>query len=661
MDDFTPQSVGYALPEYLQSRRTAMRRQWVVQVVALSVSACCLIGAGWLLGRINVIRKEKQLVIDPATVKGLPPDLALLGKLGTFRALAIDWASIRADRFKDEGKTYEAMQLHQMVCALAPRFPQVWANAAWNMAYNISVMKYSPEERWKWVQNGIKLLRDKGIQYNPKAVGLYRELAWIYWHKVGDFLDDEHLNYKRALAVEMEAVLGAQPVTVTDQDYFDWFRKVVDAPRDLAKFMESDEEVARLVFRLRDVRLAPDESLLEFVAENFRPELREADLLKDRGEQDTLFVRRMGVLKEPQAAEALERLLSAVRSKVIRDKFKMDLDYMVDLMVKQYGPLDWRNTFSHGLYWSSFGNKVTRGRAGATPADVVNTAREIFFSLQSMITRGRITLWPDFDDPFASYIELSPDTRFIPYLYDTYLRVGKEQFGSRPGFKEGTPGPNYMNGFISCMQNWIELLYLEGGTENMQRAENYYVWLRENNPHPDGSTQEQYLMTLDEYVMGGLLDQLQTYKVASAIVRQFINRSLSQLAWGDQRGSLANLKRSRLCYEFWTEDTKTDPNERRKMQPFRVIYRDEIGSFMTRPEIAPLLKARLWRELDLDPRQMTFDGLRPYFERLSDAQTPPWDVLKSFPEPPGMEAFRQVEIETRGKRREGIEEGEKPN
>ena len=231
-----PQTLRHALPEHLAARRAAQQTEWGVQMVAVAVAAACFTLAGLLIGPVNAIRKEQQLVIDPQTIKGLPPDIALLGKLGTFRALAIDWASIRAERLKEQGKTYEAMQLHETVCALAPRFPKVWANAAWNMAYNISVSQYTPEARWQWVQNGIKILRDKGLKYNPRSVTLYKELAWIYWHKIGDFLDDDHLNYNRPLAVEMETVLGAPPVALHDQEYFDWFRKIVDAPRPGAVF-----------------------------------------------------------------------------------------------------------------------------------------------------------------------------------------------------------------------------------------------------------------------------------------------------------------------------------------------------------------------------------------------------------------------------------------
>ena len=118
--------LSYALPEHLAARRGALRREVGVQIVALSVAVVCLVGAALLVGPINTIRHERQLVINPAGLGGLPPDIALLCKLGTFRALAIDWAAIRAGRLKEEGKTYEALELHKTVCRLAPRFPSAW-------------------------------------------------------------------------------------------------------------------------------------------------------------------------------------------------------------------------------------------------------------------------------------------------------------------------------------------------------------------------------------------------------------------------------------------------------------------------------------------------------------------------------------------------------
>ncbi len=645
------------MSQHLTARHSAQRREGMTQLIAAVLALGCLIGAGVLIGPINRVRKERQFVIDPESFRGLPPDIALLGKLGTFRALAIDWAAIRADRLKQEGKTYEALELHKTICTLAPRYPQVWVNAAWNMAYNISVAQFTPESRWKWVRNGLELLRDRGIKFNPKSVTLYKELSWIYWHKIGDFLDDEHLNYKRALATEIERVLGAPPVTLEDKEYYDWFRKIVDAPHDLDALIDTDADVARLVAKLRDVQLAPDEMLLEFVARYLRPELQTAELVSESPDSETLTDRRLGILTVTDEQAATQRLLSAIRSKVLRERLKLNPERMNALM-EAYGPLDWRNAFSHSLYWSAEGDRISQGHENLNRNDQINNARFILFGLQKQIMKGRITLWPDFDDPFSAYIELTPDVRYIPYLFDAYLRFGKQYFGDDERFIEGTPGPNFMTGLVSNMQNWIELLYLEGGAQNLERAENYFAYLREFNRAADGSVQARYQKTLAEFVMGDLYDQLQTYKAATAIVRGFIQRALKQFSLGLRRAGTTSLRRAKQAFDIWQIATKRDLNERRKLQPLVVQIRDEIEIYLTHPRVAPLYKARLWKNLPVLQRQMVWDRSRPYFERLCESQDPAWSFARAFPQPPGMEGFRKTEIKLYGApRREDVELG----
>lgn len=655
-----PEALNFNLPEHLASRQKAKRRGWGVQVVSSLIAISCFVSAGIILKPINEIRRERQLVIDPATIKGLPADISLLGKLGTFRALAIDWASIRADRLKEEGKTYEALQLYETICNLAPRFPKVWVNAAWQMAYNISVARYTPEERWQWVRNGIRILRDKGIQYNPKSVTLYKELAWIYWHKIGDFLDDEHMSYKRALAVQMEEVLGAPPVTLRNKEYFDWFASIVNASRDLDAFIVDDDAVAVYVGELADVDLAPNQLLLSFVARHVRPELRVSDLLKDRPTMDPLLVKRLEMITDPDRVATRDRLLAAIRSKVLRERLKFDVDWMFDLMVNQYGPLDWRNAFSHALYWSSVGDRLSKGIARANEADAMNTARFILFSLQQLITRGRLSLWPNFDEPFRSYLDFTPDTRFIPYLYEAYMRLGKEQFGDDPRFVEGTPGPNFFHGFVSNMHVWIQLLYFEGGEENLRQAENYFAWLRRHNPSEDGTIQPRYQTTIDMFALGEILDRMNTYKAAGGVIKSFVARALKHYCLGEQRAASNAVKRAKLCYDYWQKPTRRDINERRTLPPFWRMVADSIEAFMKAQDVGTLFKARLWRELPIQQRQIVYDRLRVYFERLCDAQTPPWDATLAFAEPEGMESFRTRELDVRltpGSR--NAEEGEK--
>ena len=52
------------------------------------------------------------------------------------------------------------------------------------------------EDRWRWVEAGIRLLRDEGLRLNPKSADLYRELAWLFELKIGASIDDASPLYR---------------------------------------------------------------------------------------------------------------------------------------------------------------------------------------------------------------------------------------------------------------------------------------------------------------------------------------------------------------------------------------------------------------------------------------------------------------------------------
>jgi len=97
---------------------------------------------------------------------------------------------VRAEQLQDEGKYFAIVQLADWITKLEPHLTEVWAYHAWNMAYNISVMFPDPEDRWRWVKSGMRLLRDEGVRYDPDDPRLYCELAWIYQYKIGGPWDD---------------------------------------------------------------------------------------------------------------------------------------------------------------------------------------------------------------------------------------------------------------------------------------------------------------------------------------------------------------------------------------------------------------------------------------------------------------------------------------
>ena len=130
--------------------------------------------------------------------------------LGGFRGLLADYLWLRASDLQDEGRFFEVAQLADWITRLQPRYPEVWAYHAWNMTYNITAVIADPADRWHWVRNGVRLLRDEGIPSNPRDPKLYWELGWIFYDKVGGRWDEATLFYRISWAGEMsEAMSGA--------------------------------------------------------------------------------------------------------------------------------------------------------------------------------------------------------------------------------------------------------------------------------------------------------------------------------------------------------------------------------------------------------------------------------------------------------------------
>ena len=94
---------------------------------------------------------------------------------------------------------------------LQPELPSIWRFNAWNLAYNISVEFPTGEERWNWIYQGIKLLRDKALKYvpDPDSAKIYLELSWIIYHKISDTSDELNAYYKRMWAEIMQDVFGS--------------------------------------------------------------------------------------------------------------------------------------------------------------------------------------------------------------------------------------------------------------------------------------------------------------------------------------------------------------------------------------------------------------------------------------------------------------------
>jgi hypothetical protein len=106
------------------------------------------------------------------------------------------------------------------------------------------------------------------------------------------------------------------------------------------------------------------------------------------------------------------------------------------------------------------------------------------------------------------------------------------------------------------------------------------------------------------------------------------------------------MKWAKKGWTYYMKDKgiKIAGSARRDLPPLREMRNDALLHFLRLPQVAPIHKARLWHNLDLPTRQAAYDRLKPYFEELCAAQDPPFAPVKTFPEPPGMEEFRQTNV-----------------
>lgn len=147
---------------------------------------------------------------SPATMMAeAPPGVRFVSvALGGFRGLFADILWVRAADLQEEGRFFEVAQLSEWITKLEPRYAEVWAYHAWNMAYNITAVVPDPGDRWHWIRNGIRLLRDEGIPANPSNPKLYWELGWLFYDKAGGRWDEATPFYRVAWAGEITKLLG---------------------------------------------------------------------------------------------------------------------------------------------------------------------------------------------------------------------------------------------------------------------------------------------------------------------------------------------------------------------------------------------------------------------------------------------------------------------
>ncbi len=642
--------------QYVIERLEAQRRSFWVQVAALLGAAACIAIAAALQDPINRQRAELELTMHSNIYRDLPPEYAWVSAVGaTFRGLAADILWNKAENLKQEGKYFQSHQLAKWICTIQPRFPAVWDFQAWNLSYNISVGTHTAPERWQWVYNGIRLLRDEGIPNNPRSIKLYHTLAWIWFHKVGGITDDFHWDYKRQWAATMETLLGPPPAAVSDDEVVEWFRPVAEAPEQLDEVIRKRPGVANLVARLREMNIdvhagtSTDRIVHPLESNFFHPFTvyhRDQTLrgLRAKTPEEGERQRKLNAFFETAPADDFAALLAYLRAKVLREQYKMDPRFMYEitgrLVEGKRIPIDWRTPWSQSLYWGMYGAEQAGGVKNVKPFDLLANDRIVLFSLLDMMKQGRILFRINPDKPMQSSFTPMPDKRFIEAFHEKYLEYGKRHAESEE--KDALAGrvtaDILRSGHVNGLHMAIVALYFEGKKEQANR---YLQYLAEN--YRDSFTGKQqwfYLMGLEDFVKFELRDFLDNLTGARIFCYQRMQEAYLSLANGMDEDFNTTVEMIRYVYDEYMKTQEDDAIGRQKLPPLVRLWAETLAHFVLDPSLPLTVRSTVWilESQHNEVRQWCYDDVAPALKAECEREGLIFE--KAFPEPEGMEAFR---------------------
>ncbi len=491
---------------------------------------------------MNRIRSAEKLT-DVSPIRDAPPIVAFTTiALGGFRGLIADILFLRLQSSQEDENYFELVQLASWIVKLQPGFTSATSYLAWNMAYNVSVMFSAPEDRWRWVKNGLELLRDEALVYNPGDPSLYRQLGWMYQHKIGQIFDDAHKYYKSQLALEIIYILG-------DQDRFDW-KTLANSPRTEEEFLRSLGKRGKAFFDL----LAKKNTNLEKVERDFRRLNKFSESLESALNETGLLL----------------SLQNYFRRRWLKEELKLDADVVYEL-IRKYGYLDFRLPQAHAIYWAYLGLKHAPGN------EDLDCERMIFNSLKSAFTAGKLTYFAD-----TSSFHTSPNIALADAVRTAYLEA----------LAKYDNDTSVLAGYENFMVNAIVVLY----TFNQRgKARSFLKNMRESDRFRDNP---RYGRNLDAFVLQELAGDLSSMspQQAQQIIQALFFQSYEALILGDlERATGFELMARKIYASYMNKLVGRPERERRGLAEFKMIKSETLSEFseILRPNLQKRLSAGL--------------------------------------------------------------------
>ncbi len=244
--------------------------------------------------------------------------------LGPLKGLLVDMLWWRSERMLEDREFFEALQLTEWITSMQPTYPSVWNYQGFNLAFNISQNFTDYDERWNWVHEGIKLLRDKGLRYNPdwgKNRDIRFELVHIFYRKLEENSDPESRRFQDIWTLEM--------LNYFDKGDRQELEELASAPKNLDSLFQL-AEIKKLEKSLAEngVNLRVKMQVKPFTWEDLRPDTA----------QNYDFNR------------AVRKIIFCNKRMAIEKELNMDVERILKID-QNYGPFDWRTHQAQIVYW----------------------------------------------------------------------------------------------------------------------------------------------------------------------------------------------------------------------------------------------------------------------------------------------------------------------
>ena len=503
---------------------------------------------------INTILQKKLMqiskkhgLINDTTIKNSTPLLSFSTiVLGGFRSLIADFLYLRSLRMQEEERYFEMVQLSSWIVQLQPSFSGASISLAHNFAFNIATTFNKPQGRWRWIQKGIELLRDETLEYN-KDPNLYFWIAWIYYFKIGHYLDSSHKYYKKQLAEDISTVLGRAP-------RFDW-QALAATPQTkdgLYQQLGSKAETLNSILTVHSLTL-------EKLEHQFR-------------QTGTLPPNIKIILNIETILSPIQRYF---RKRWLQEGYKLDVQFINEL-IETYGYLDFRLPEAHAIYWCQ------QGLLQANQHKFIKCQRLILHSLHSILRKGELVyITPE----SSQYYNIKTRLDLLDVTIKTYEQALENY-------------PEYHVSLLASYENFLKdaivLLYISG---DEKKAKDTLDGLRRIFPD-----KPVYKRPVASFAFPELANDLKTINPGqlSAIIYNFIHLYYRSLQDGDKKRAV---KIRRKYHELYHDYHRSIPEKERQrislsslkhMEKSALQYRlREIDKLLISQEIKDRLKEQL--------------------------------------------------------------------